>query len=113
MIDHHRTGEAKQSSRPRPRISFELGRPRGSSSGGGLTVITRMKPRENRNQESASEISEERARTQFIIASKVSSAPKISKRKKFVPKDIDDDGDDRRSYKKSSAAGSDDFTGKG
>lgn len=36
VIDHHRTGEAKQSSRPRPRISFELGRPRSS---GGLTVI--------------------------------------------------------------------------
>ncbi|XP_028968433.1 uncharacterized protein LOC100899813 [Galendromus occidentalis] len=64
VIDHHRTGEAKQSSRPRPRISFELGRPR---SGGGLTV---------------------------------SSAPKLTKRKKFVPKDMDDDNEDGKSYRK-------------
>ncbi|OQR66595.1 hypothetical protein BIW11_14047, partial [Tropilaelaps mercedesae] len=41
VVDHHRTGEAKQSSRPRPRISFEIGRPRGSigEGGGGLKVI--------------------------------------------------------------------------
>ncbi|XP_022703057.1 uncharacterized protein LOC111268354 isoform X2 [Varroa jacobsoni] len=38
VVDHHRTGEAKQSSRPRPRISFEIGRPRALSSGG-LKVI--------------------------------------------------------------------------